>query len=102
MQTWSKYFIVDTSAKVGRALQPTDFIEMKFGRGFIDFMENGEPLFGYNAANLKLYDSVEEADKDFDKITEKVSIIHILVKQTPRRVNAPPMVQVAHATIKSK
>jgi len=73
MEKWEKYFIVDTSVNEVRGL--------KFGRGFIEFLPDGSPNFGHMPENVKLYDKQEDSMADFNKITEKVSIIYILIHQ---------------------
>lgn len=90
MTPWQRYFIVDTSVnRAGR---------LRFGRGFIDFLENGEPNFGYNPDNVKLFEKIEEAMEVFNKITEKVAVIHFSIAPNPNT----RQIDVIHNKIASK
>lgn len=84
MENWNRYFIVDTSVAVAGKL--------RFGRGFVRFHENGEPYFTCDSNKVKLYNTQEEADIDFNKIDNKVTMYFINIKQS----------NVSYTQIKSK
>lgn len=88
MEPWQRYFIVDTSVKTPR---------LAFGRGFSGFQENGDPDFTYRPEKVKLYEKQEQAIEDFNKIIDKVEIIHIIIQTNPNRQTT-----VAHARVASK
>ena len=76
MENWERYFIVDTSVNYACGC--------RFGRGFIGYIDNGEPLFGYDAKNVKLYEKQEDAMVDFNKISNKIALIHFVINTDPR------------------
>jgi hypothetical protein len=67
---WTKFFIADNSVKS----------KLRFGYAFAGFVDDkDEPLFLSNPNNVKLYDDVEEAKKDFNRIKEKIVIWNITI-----------------------
>ena len=95
MNTWSKYFIVDTSVPIPNKL--------KFGRGFMGFDDKGEMLLTYNPNNVKLYDKDTDARIDFDKIVNMVDLYHIIINQTPQpQAPGGVVVQVSYSKVSSK
>lgn len=88
MTTWSKYFIVD---KTLTAVQGS-----RFGYAFKEFNDAGEPLFYRTADNVQLYDTLELAKVDYDKIPEKVAILNIIIG------GVPPQVSVVYKEIVAK
>lgn len=75
MEPWLRFFIVDTSVTAVQGL--------RFGRGFADFKENGEPRFVHKADSVKMYEAQDKAMEDFNKITEKVALYSFLIQYHP-------------------
>lgn len=95
MNTWSKYFIVDTSVPIPNKL--------KFGRGFMGFDDKGEMLLTYNPNKVKLYDKDTDARIDFDKIVNMVDLYHIIINQTPQpQAPGGVVVQVSYSKVSNK
>ena len=68
MNPWIRYFICDTSIKQVEGL--------RYGRGLSHF--NGDdPCFTTVSENVKVYETLEESQKDFAKIDKDVRLLMI-------------------------
>lgn len=68
--TWCRFFIVDTSV---------NYVRRKFGKAFVGFNDSNQELFTTNPYTVKLYETLQEATEDFNKIPFKVAIIQFVI-----------------------
>jgi len=88
MQNWSRYLIIDSSVTAVQGL--------RFGRAFMGFDDQGEALFCRKPENVKLYEKLEDCEKDFDKIPSQVTLLHFIIQASPPNVN------ISHGIIQKK